>query len=184
MKKVVLAFLVCLLTFWAQVTRGNATEHSMAVKYRVYEELAQHKLVSETQKEVMPTISPAALSAAKKKKSSFKEKLGKWILKKAIKKKQRKVRKTKDGRRSHWGNVAGLSAAIGAIVDLVLLGTGLLFFAGAICAIVFGTIGMSNSGEGKEYKGKGMGIAALVLGILEVVLVIAAIAVLFAVFGG
>jgi len=68
-----------------------------------------------------------------------------------------------DERTVHWAAIVGLSAGV-----LAWFVAGLLF---SICAIVFSAIALSKIGkESETYKGKGMAIAGLVLGILALLI--------------
>jgi hypothetical protein len=82
--------------------------------------------------------------------------LAKWATRKVSK-------QLRDGnpRPVHWANIVALVC-------------GLVTFAAPL-AIIFGIIGIRASGKDKEYSGEGMGIAGLVLGIISLILLVAAI---------
>lgn len=113
-------------------------------------------------------------------KLKWKERVLLNIVQKKIEKQQRKAlspkpKKAKTEKRPvHWANIAALICGV------------LVFFGGitAIAALVFGIIGINNSGKGTEYSGEGMGIAGVVLGGLVILLVIIVILLLIAVLLG
>lgn len=111
-------------------------------------------------------------------KLKWKERILLNILQKKIEKQQRKAlspkpKKAKTEKRPvHWANIVALICGV------------LVFFGGitAIAALVFGIIGINNSGEGTEYSGEGMGIAGVVLGGLVILLVLAILITFLAIF--
>ena len=127
------------------------------------------------QKEKLNTISS---QKKQRKKGSFKQKLGVWLLNKQLKKaKKKQQRKEKDDRPLYWATSAGLGSMGAVILDLILLSSGLVFVLGVIAALVFGAIGMSNSGKDKDYKGKGLAITSFVFGILGTLFIVLAFAI-------
>jgi hypothetical protein len=111
-------------------------------------------------------------------KLKWKERVLLNIVQKKIEKQQRKAlspkpKKAKTEKRPvHWANVVALICGV------------LIFFGGitAIAALVFGIIGINNSGEGTEYSGEGMGIAGVVLGGLVILLALAILITFLAIF--
>lgn len=87
----------------------------------------------------------------------------------AVVKNLKKALGLNDDRSFHWANITALACGVLGFLYITF-----------ILAIVFGAIGMSASGEGKAYKGRGMGIAGLVLGILWLVAVLGLVAVALA----
>lgn len=115
-------------------------------------------------------------------KQSWKERMIEKVVAKKVAKMERKARVSQDGeRKTHWANITSIGLIAGIVLDLALIGSGLALLFG-IAAIVFGAIGMKNSGEDKEFSGKGMGIAGLVAGIVTVFLYILLIAVVISLF--
>ena len=91
-------------------------------------------------------------------------------------KKPKEKLNTNDGEpepKVHWAALTGfITSLVGIFVLPILLG---------ILSIIFGGIGLSNIKKNPEkYKGKGFGITALVLGIIEVVIIFLVVAVLLA----
>ena len=91
-------------------------------------------------------------------------------------KKPKEKLNTNDGEpepKVHWAALTGfITSLVGIFVSPILLG---------ILSIIFGGIGLSNIKKNPEkYKGKGFGITALVLGIIEVVIIFLVVAVLLA----
>jgi hypothetical protein len=111
-------------------------------------------------------------------KLKWKERVLLNILQKKIEKQQRKSlspkpKKSKEGTKpAHWANIVALVCGI----------LGFLTGITAIPALIFGIIGVVNSGEGTDYGGEGMGIAGIVLGGLVILLFIAMLAILAAIF--
>ena len=73
-----------------------------------------------------------------------------------------------DNRKIHWASIVAICCG------------GLAFLTGffSIPAIIFGGIGLSKSGPGKEYKGRGLAIAGMVTGIVGVAIWLIAVAAL------
>lgn len=124
----------------------------------------------------MPASAPVEVA---KSKQGFKERIMTKVLEKKIAKAQRTGKA--DDRKTHWGNIAGFATGIAALIDLFVFGTGLVLVF-AICAIVFGAIGMKKSGEGKEYAGKGLGIAGFITGIVAAAMMFMALLVIASLF--
>lgn len=111
-------------------------------------------------------------------KLKWKERVLLNILQKKIEKQQRKALSPKpkkakaNPRPVHWANIVAL------ICGILGLLTGFI----AIPALIFGIIGINNSGENTAYSGEGMGIAGVVLGSLVILIVLAVFIILLAVF--
>jgi hypothetical protein len=73
-----------------------------------------------------------------------------------------------DNRKMHWASIVAICCG------------GVAFLTGiaAIPAVVFGAIGLSKSGPNKEYKGRGLALAGMVAGIVDVALWLLAVAAL------
>ncbi len=83
----------------------------------------------------------------------------------------------KNGQKSGWPGITSFIASILAIAALYTFPFFFILF--AILAIVFGAIGLSR----KRYSGTGLALAGLIIGSLEILALIALIALLVAIFG-
>ncbi|MDR6196282.1 DUF4190 domain-containing protein [Siphonobacter sp. SORGH_AS_0500] len=114
-----------------------------------------------------------------RKRTSFQQKL---ITKLVLKKSQRlekKIRRAGDYRKNDTIAVIAFAAGALALLDGILIGTGVLFLLGMLTAIICGFVGLGRiNRHERDLKGRGFAIAGLVLGFLELLILIIAIIVL------
>ncbi|WP_420155437.1 DUF4190 domain-containing protein [Siphonobacter sp.] len=109
-------------------------------------------------------------------KVEFRQRLLTKMVTKKIQKLQTKAKRTADSRRTEPISVVSFIAGILVLLDVLLIGSGLLFLLGTIVAIVFGFVGLSKiNRHSSEYKGRGFAVTGLSLGFLGLLLVIIAL---------
>ncbi len=119
--------------------------------------------------------SPEA-SASQQTKVGFRQRLLTKMVTKKVQKLHAKAKRTADSRRTEPISVVSFIAGFLALLDVLLIGSGLLFLLGAIVAIVFGFVGLSKiNRHSSEYKGRGFAITGLSLGFFGLLLIIIAL---------
>ncbi|PQA60543.1 DUF4190 domain-containing protein [Siphonobacter curvatus] len=109
-------------------------------------------------------------------KAGFRQRLLTKMVTKKVQKLQILAKRTADSRRTEPISVVSVIAGLLALVDVLLIGNGLLFLLGTIVAIVFGFVGLSKiNRHSSEYKGRGFAITGLSLGFFGLLLIIIAL---------
>lgn len=109
-------------------------------------------------------------------KAGFRQRLLTKLVTKKVQKLQAKAKRTADSRRTEPISVVSFIAGFLALLDILLIGNGLLFLLGTIVAIVFGFVGLSKiNRHSSEYKGRGFAITGLSLGFFGLLLLIIAL---------
>lgn len=121
-------------------------------------------------------VTSAQASTSQQTKAGFRQRLLTKMVTKKVQKLQAKAKRTADSRRTEPISVVSFIAGFLALLDVLLIGSGLLFLLGAIVAIVFGFVGLSKiNRHSAEYKGRGFAITGLSLGFFGLLLIIIAL---------
>ncbi len=110
---------------------------------------------------------------ANRKKTSFQQKLITKVVLKKAQKLERKIRRAGDVRKTDAISVVAFGAGFLALLDILLIGSGILFLLGLLTAIICGFVGLGRiNRHERELKGRGFAITGLILGFLGLLILI------------
>lgn len=110
------------------------------------------------------------------KNSNFQQRLITKLVLKKSQKLERKIRRAGDYRKTDTIAIVAFAAGLLALLDGLLIGTGILFLLGMLTAIICGFIGLSRiNRHERDLKGRGFAISGLILGFLELLIFVVAV---------